>query len=170
MSVIQVAIKDPDAPAWLPPPNIIIKKCRKADNRISGFVEHSPDGSESMWIKHGSEVDLGEARTQKYIADIVNSDEKCIVRVPQVYCAFRHNEVGYIAMEYVPGRDCNEDDLEAVISAVRRLWAIESPTNAPGPVGGGLIVNCFFPDAWSCIEYDSIEALQNHVNRACPLS
>ena len=171
MPVIQVAIENPDAPAWLPTPNIIVRKCRsRAKDKISGFEEHSPNGSESVWIKHGSEVDLGEARTQKYIADIVNSDEKCIVRVPQVYCAFWHNEVGYLVMEYVPGRDCNDDDLEAVISAVQRLWAIESPTNAPGPVGGGLIVHCFFPDSWACIEYDSIEALQDHVNRACPPS
>ena len=168
MSDIRVAIDNPDSPTWLPPPSTIIARCREVGLIVQGFVEHSPDGSESVWIKQGILIAMGEARTQKFLADVVNSDENCVVRVPQVYRAFRDEERGYIVMEYIPGHDCTDDDLDAVVEAVRRFRTIESPTTSPGYVGGGPILHQLFSELHSVVEYPSIADLQHHVNRVCP--
>ena len=78
MSDIRIAIDNPDSPTWLPPPSAIIARCREVGLIVQGFVEHSPDGSESVWIKQGFLIAMGEARTQKFLADVVNSDENCV--------------------------------------------------------------------------------------------
>ena len=70
-------------------------------------------------------------------------------------------------MEYVPGNDCTDDDLDAVVEAVRRLRTIESPTTSPGYVGGGPILHQLFAELHSVVEYPSIADLQHHVNRVC---
>ncbi|KAJ2922600.1 hypothetical protein H1R20_g14501, partial [Candolleomyces eurysporus] len=109
---------------------------------------------------------MGEARTQDFIANIVNSDEDSVVRVPRVYYAFRYKDHGYILMQHIEGQDCTEEDTDAVALVVKRLWAITpSPTvSAPGPVGGGPIFHRFFANHCSAVRYNSVAELQEHVN------
>ncbi len=46
---------------------------------------------------------MSEARTQDYVAGIVNAAPDTAVRVPRVHLAFMYEGRGYIAMEYVAG-------------------------------------------------------------------
>ena len=71
---------------------------------------------------------MGEARTQVFVAEIVNSDTARVVRVPCVFFAFRHKDIGYIVMEYIHGRDCSPDDASEIALAVKRLLFISGPT------------------------------------------
>ncbi|KDQ12745.1 hypothetical protein BOTBODRAFT_189012 [Botryobasidium botryosum FD-172 SS1] len=108
---------------------------------------------------YGPSVARGEARTQGYIAAVVNSGKNAVVRVPRIYYAFRYYRVGYIIMEHVGDDDYNEQDFPAIAIAVERLLSqIPDPTAAPGPVGGGPITHRFFSD------HGLPEDLQSHVN------
>ncbi|KAK0220655.1 hypothetical protein IW262DRAFT_1272571, partial [Armillaria fumosa] len=122
--------------------------------------------TESAWIKYGPRIAMGEARTQAFIANIVNSDKDCVVRVPRVYSAFRYKRIGYIIMQHIHGHDCNEDDLNEIACAVKRLLSIKSETKSPGPVRGGPVAHRFFADHQSDIRYNSVGELQEHVNNA----
>ena len=176
MSDIRVAIDNPDSPTWLPPPSAIIARCREVGLIVPGFVEHSPDGSESVWIKQGILIAMGEARTQKFLADVVNSDENCVVRVPQVYRAFRDEERGYIVMEYIPGvtvmdylKGAPEEEatiVKAVANVLARMFAIPAPPDQkPSPVDGrGRVHHPFFRDWTAPVEYPSVLSLQCHLN------
>lgn len=128
------------------------------------FRINSPDTSEAAFVKYGPLLAMGEARTQDYIASFVNEDKDVVVLVPQVYCAFRHDHIGYLVMQYIDGDDSNQDDLEAIAAAVRRIMLIDSPTTSPGPVGRGPVVHRVFPDDRSSILYNSVEELQLHMN------
>ncbi|KAK0185469.1 hypothetical protein F5146DRAFT_1227862 [Armillaria mellea] len=120
MANIPLTVENPNSPTWLPTPQAVVTKCKEHGFGPSGFVEYSPDGIESAWIKYGRLVAMGEARTQDFVANIVNSDEDCVVRVPRIYYAFWYRE-RYIVMQYIHGHDCSEDEAEAIALAVKRL-------------------------------------------------
>ena len=164
MASIPLAVENLNLPAWLPTPYAVVTKCGQHGPGPSGFAEYSPDRTESAWIKYGTLLAMGEARTQDFIAKIVNSDKGCIVRVPPVLYAFRYEGVGYIVMQHIHGHDCSEDDINEIAIAVKRLRSIESPTTSPGPVGGGPVTHRFFPDHRSSLRYNSVGELQEHVN------
>jgi hypothetical protein len=123
-------------------------------------------GSEAAFVKYGPLLAMGEASTQDYIADHVNSDmyKDFVVLVPRIYYAFRYEGIGYITMQYVDGNDCNQNDLDAIALAVNRPRSIPSPTVSPGPVGG-VVAHLFFVGHWSSVQYGSVEDLQEHVNK-----
>jgi hypothetical protein len=164
MASIPLAVENSNLPAWLPTPHAVVMKCSQHGPGPSGFVEYSPDGTESAWIKYGRTVAMGEARTQDFTANIVNSDKGCVVRVPRIFFAFRYKGVGYIVIQHIHGHDCSQDDTEKVALAVKRLRSIDSPTVSPGPVGGGPVTHRLFADHRSSIRYDSVGELQEHVN------
>ncbi|KAK0207369.1 hypothetical protein IW262DRAFT_1443504 [Armillaria fumosa] len=171
MADIQLAVEDPNSPTWLPAPHAVVTKCRQHGPGPSGFVEYSPDFvepspdcTELAWIKYVPRIAMGEARTQAFIANIVNSDKDCVVRVPHVYFAFRYKRIGYIIMQHIHGHDCNEDNLNEIARAVKRLLSIKSETRSPGPVRGGPVAHRFFADHQSDIRYNSVSELQEHVN------
>jgi hypothetical protein len=68
-------------------------------------------------------------------------------------------------MQYVDGNDCDQNDLDAIALAVKRIGSIPSPTVSPGPVGGGPVTHRFFAGHRSSILYSSVEDLQEHVNK-----
>ncbi|KAK0497575.1 hypothetical protein EDD18DRAFT_1162964 [Armillaria luteobubalina] len=170
---IQLAVEDPNSPTWLPTPHAVVTKCHQHGPGPSGFVEYSPDFvdpfpdcTKSAWIKYGPSIAMGEARTQDFIANIVNSDKDCVVRVPHVYFAFRYDRIGYIIMQHIHGRDCNEDDFNEISRAVKRLLSIQSETKSPGPVRGGPVAHRFFADHRPDIRYNSVGELQEQRTRA----
>lgn len=109
---------------------------------------------------------MGEAPTQGFVAQAINGKANAAVRVPSVYLAFRSGSYGYIVMEYIDGSRCDDSDAELVAAAVQSLIAIQGPTAAPGPVGGGPIAHRFFVDWESPVTYDSVQLLEEHVNGA----
>jgi hypothetical protein len=107
---------------------------------------------------------MGEAMTQRYVAQQLQSNAITAVRVPHVYLAFIWRRRGYIVSEYIDGNMCDDSDIPRVAAAVQALISIPSPSSTPGPVGGGLIEHPFFIDRTSSIWYESVEELQDHVN------
>jgi hypothetical protein len=164
MADIPLSVKNSNLPAWLPTPGDVVLKCKNHGYGPSTVIMHSPDRSEAAFVKYGPMVGMGEARTQNYIVNIVNSDKDVVVLVPRVHYAFRHEGTGYILMQYVDGNDCNQSDYEAIVLAVNRLRSIPSPTTSPGPVGGGPVSHRFFDEHQSSIQYSSAKELQQHVN------
>jgi len=129
------------------------------------LVMPGPGGSNAAFVKYGPMVAMARLALRTIFAAEVNEDENAVVRVPQVYYAFRYDGVGYILMQYVGDDDCNEDDFSAIVSAVERLLRIPCVTAAPGPIGGGPVTHRFFADQRSSVHYDSIGDLQSHINR-----
>lgn len=167
-AAISFAVKNSNLPEWLqlPTPQDVVLKSKEHGHGPSVFNLHSPDayGSEVAFVKYGPTFAMGEARTQGYITNQVNSDEDIIV-VPHIYYAFRHEGTGYIIMEHVGSNDCNQDDFDAIALAVNRLRSIPSPTASPGPVGGGPITHRFFAGHRSSVQYTSVDDLQEHVDK-----
>ena len=164
MSRITLIIDNSDSPAWLPSPDDIVIECQKHGHGPSAFKMHSPDNSETAFVKYGPSIAMSEVRTQSYFASIVNKDEEIFVLVPTVYRAFRHQGVGYIVMQYIDGQDCTIDDYKMIANAIKRLRLVENPTISPGPVDGGIIEHSFFCDYRASIPYKTVEELQLHVN------
>jgi hypothetical protein len=165
MATISLAVKNLNLPVWLPTPKDVVLKCKENGHGPSVLTILSPDGSEAAFVKYGPLIDMGEARTQNFIANIVNSDKNIIVLVPRIYYAFRYDGIGYMIMQHVDGSDSNQNDYDAIVLAVNRLRSILSPTESPGPVGGGPVTHRFFADHQSSVQYDSVNDLQAHVNR-----
>ena len=161
---IRLSLENPDPSRWLPTPQVVVRDCEAHGCGPAHLVIHSPDGLDRVFVKYGPLIAMGEARTQHLVATSVNSDEDPIVLVPRVYYAFRYKWEGYIVMEYIDGSDCEDGDFEPIARAVRRLWSIPSPTASPGPVGNGPVSHCLFSDDHSDVRYDSVEALQSHIN------
>ena len=161
---IRNSFENPDPPRWLPTPQVVVCDCKAHGCGPAHLVIHSPDGLDLVFAKYGPSISMGEARTQHLVATSVNSDEDVVVLVPRVYYAFRYKRDGYIVMEYIDGSDCEDGDFDAIARAVRRLWSIPSPTTSPGPVGNGPVSHRLFYRGRSDIRYDSVEALQSHIN------
>lgn len=98
------------------------------------------------WLKFGSTVTMAEARTQLYVARVVNGDDAAPVRVPTVYLAFEYGHRGFIAMEYIDGAapKFNKKDVSDTAIAVQYLASIRAPDAVPGPTGGDLIYHPIF--------------------------
>ncbi len=141
MTSIPLVVKNSNLPKWLPTPYAVIMKCRQHGPRPSGFVEYSLDCTKLAWIKYGPLVAMGEAHTQVFIADIMNSDKGCIVWVPCVFYAFQYEGIGYILMQHICGQDCSQDDFDQIALTVKQLWSISSLTIWPRPVGGGPVTH-----------------------------
>lgn len=161
---IVLALKNNSIPAWLPSPENIVLECLKHGWGPSNITIHQPDGSDAAVVKWGHGVGMSEARTQDFLAKQVNEDKNNVVRVPVVYLAFLHNNVGYIAMQHVGDRDCTRDDFPKIALAVKHLQQIPSPTSAPGPINGGPIMHRMFPSCQSSVPYSSVDLLEEHIN------
>lgn len=165
-SPIKCALWNPDAPSWLPSAEDVVRmRTGGPKPRPPTFLIPGPGGNNAAFVKCGYWPSMGEARTLDYIANAVNADENPVVRVPRVYYAFLHKDVGYIVMEHVGDADCTEADYPAILAATRRLLSIPSPTMIPGPLGGGAIDHRFFCDGRSAVIYPSVTKLQEHINR-----
>jgi hypothetical protein len=165
MDSIPLALENSSLPLWLPTPDAVVTKCKQHGPGPSGFAVYSSDGIESVWIKYGPLVTMGEARTQDFIAKAVNSNEGYNVRVPDVFYAFRYEGVGYILMQNIRGQDCTREDFDQIALAIKQLRSIDSPTVSPGPVGGGPVGHRLFNDHRSDIRYTSVDELQEHINK-----
>ena len=52
-------------------------------------------------------------------ANVVNSNNDCIVRVSNVFYAFRYEGIRYILMQHIRGQDCSQDDFVQIALPVR---------------------------------------------------
>ena len=124
------------------------------------------------WVKCGPNVTIDEARTQDWTAKALRNAGALDVQVPRVFHAFTtnyyDNSIGFIAMEYVEGIDCDSNDVELVAKAVQALIGLQAPPNATlGHIGGGTrsIVHSFFPDWLPNANYNSDQDFYAHIRK-----
>ena len=94
------------------------------------------------WIKCGPNVTIDEARTQHWTANALREAGVSGVQAARVFHAFTAEyygcSIGYIAMEYIDGIDCNSNDVDLTAKAVQALIGLRAPPTATlGHIGGG---------------------------------
>ena len=112
-----------------------------------GFVRGTPIVDRSTqsiiaWIKYGPNVTTDEARTQDWTAKALRDARVSDLQFPRVFHAFTREyygcPIGYIAMEFIDGVDCDSNDVELVAKAVQTLISLKAPpASTLGHVGGG---------------------------------
>lgn len=164
LQVKSVILAD-NIPANLPLPENIVQLCRDAGYDVRGIpVIDESRGVASAWVKYGLSVTMGEALTQDWVGQDLNASPDAAVRTPKVYHAFEHGGFGHIVMEYIDDLTCDDSDALQVAAAVGCLVRVTGPTTAPGPVGGGPITHRFFVEWKSSVTYNTVQALEKHVN------
>ncbi|KAF9478092.1 hypothetical protein BDN70DRAFT_880431 [Pholiota conissans] len=153
----------------LPSEETIVAHCQQVGYTVTGTPLLDPSSKEIIaWIKFGPNVTVYEAQTQDYTAKALANSLDCGVQVSRVFHAFTRPHpactIGYIAMEYIEGADCDSSDVDLVEKAVQTLIGVQGPSRAPGHVGGGPIVHSFFLDWISAVDYKSVEDLDAHIN------
>jgi len=110
------------------------------------------------------------ARTQDWSAKALHDAGVSDVQVPRVFHAFTADyfgtSIGYIAMEYIDGVDCDSNDVELVAKAVQTLISLQGPPTATlGHVGCGTgsIVHSFFPEWLPNAIYKSDQDFYAHI-------
>jgi len=189
-STIECHITANELPHGLPCPLEIVRYCQNTVCRPYpryGTAWPGPSSSSTtaptVWIKWGVAIRMSEARTQDYLAGVVNAAPDSAVRVPRIHLAFMYEGDGYIVMEYVAGvtvqqllqkpnatRAERNRIYKAVAAAVKQLIEIRvSADTPPGPVGGGIIGHPCFDEDESDVKYDTVGALETHFNNALAL-
>ena len=178
-STVYVSIDDAGKPANIPNYETIIRQCfeqgprQETTTNITGvrltLEKKTDDDVSDIWVKFGIGIAMSEAFTQRFVAQYLHDNNIAAVRAPRVYRAFKWGNLGYIVSEFIDGPMCDKSDAALIASAVQALISIPSPSSTPGPVGGGLIEHPFFVDRESSVWYESVEELQDHVNRASSL-
>ena len=154
----------------LPSEETIVTHCRNVGYDTTGTLLLLDDSSEVViaWIKYGPNVTVHEARTQDFAAKALANTPDCDLRVPRVFHAFTSDQrvcmVGYIAMEYIEGADCDSSDVDLVAKAVQALIGLRAPSLTLGHVGGGALVHSFFLDWIPVADYKSVHDLDAHIN------
>lgn len=101
--------------------------------------------SDHIAVKYGYGVTAAEAATQEFAYNPVNSN---IVHIPRVYRFIEPKgsvrTKGHLFMEYVPGQNLKDVDLEArkdllprIAKIAAHLGQVQGGQRPPGPVGGG---------------------------------
>jgi aminoglycoside phosphotransferase (APT) family kinase protein len=125
----------------------LCQSVEKKEGMIGGLVEGNRviKISEKIAVKYGFGVTATEAATQDFA---YRNIDPSIARVPKVYRFFQdESDVscirGYLFMEYVPGRNLKDLDLDIhkdivprVADVIAHLGRIPGG-HVPGPVGGG---------------------------------
>ncbi|KAH9160945.1 hypothetical protein EDB89DRAFT_818080 [Lactarius sanguifluus] len=173
-SKVDVFINDEKKPANIPSYQTIITQCfhlgphQATATNISGvritLDKRSDNEVNNIWVKFGRNITMGEAKTQRFVAQYLEANDNTAVRAPRVYIAFTWGDFGFIVAEYIDGPICGDSDVALVAAAVQSLIAIPSPSSTPGPVGGGLIEHPFFINRTSSIWYESVQELEDHIN------
>jgi hypothetical protein len=147
---------------------LALAKAADPGGDIRGVSLVDSAGQPYAWLKFGSNVTMAEARTQHYVAQVVNGNASAPVRVPYVYLAFKLGVLGVIVMECVDGDapTFSDRDLADAAAAVQFLANIKAPNLVPGPINGGQVQHPFFRDGESPVPYPTVDWLQLHVNNA----
>ena len=153
-STVNVCINDENKPANIPSYETIITQSfalRPGQNTAinTGGVRITLDKRShtevsDIWVKFGSDITVGEAKTQRFVAQHLESNNIAAVRAPRIYLAFTCGRFVFIVTEYIDGRICGDSDIPFVAATVQDLITIQSLSSTPGHVGGGLIEHPFF--------------------------
>ena len=155
----------------LPSEEEIVVHCVKLSfSRRTPIVDPSTT-SIIAWIKCGPNATIDEARTQDWTAKALRDAGASDVRAARVFHAFTADycgcSIGFIAMEYIDGIDCDSNDVGLVAKAVQALIGLQAPPTATlGHIGGGTrsIVHSFFPAWLPNVNYQSDQDFYAHIH------
>jgi hypothetical protein len=83
--VIEPVILAKDMPVTLLQPDSIVELCKAGGyEHTSLVIRHESQGVPVAWVKYGVSVTMGEARTQAYIAEVINANPDAKARIAQV--------------------------------------------------------------------------------------
>jgi hypothetical protein len=123
------------------------------------------------WIKYGPNIDIDEARMQDWTAKALRDAGASDIQAPRVFHAFTADyygySIGYIAMEYIEGIDCDSNNVELVAKAVQAMIGLQAPpTTILGHIGSGTrsIVHSFFPEWLPNVNYKSDQDFYDHIH------
>ncbi len=123
------------------------------------------------WIKCGPNVTVNEARTQHWTAMTLREAGISQIQAAPVFRAFTADyfgtNIGYIAMQYFEGKDCDSNDVDLIAKAVEALISLRAPPTATlGHIDGGTssIVNSFFPEWLPNANYRSDQDFFDHIH------
>ena len=155
----------------LPSEEEIVALCVKLKFPRGAQILDPSTQSVIAWVKCGPNVTIDEARTQHWTANALSEAGIFDVQVARVFHAFtadyRGCSIGYIAMEYVDGVDCDSNDVDLAAKAVQALISLQVPPTATlGHIGGGTksIVHSFFPEWLPNANYRTDEDFYNHIH------
>ncbi|KAJ0422894.1 kinase-like domain-containing protein [Aspergillus carlsbadensis] len=156
----------------------LIALCRTAAKEghiIGGHVggDHVVRISDTIAVKYGLDVSASEAVAQRFAYEVLRPG---VVQVPKVHRFFISTRpgdpVGYLFMEYIPGRTPTDDDLDPgnenciiprITSIINSLGNIHSST--PGPVGGGCPKGYIFGDDGASAPLASIDEVSTYLDK-----
>jgi hypothetical protein len=123
------------------------------------------------WIKYGPNVDIDEACMQDWTTKALRDAGASDIQAPHVFHAFTADyygcSIGYIAMEYIEGIDCDSNNVELVAKAVQVMIGLQAPpTTILKHIGGGTrsIVHSFFPEWLPNVNYKSDQDFYDHIH------
>ncbi|KAI5824319.1 hypothetical protein K523DRAFT_376365 [Schizophyllum commune Tattone D] len=156
----------------LPSDEDIIARC-EASGSPQGITITDPSTRTAMaWVKCGMNVTLGEAHMQLWTGIALREAGITDVQVAPVFRAFTADYhgccVGYIAMQYIEGTDCDASDIDLVARAVEALISLRVPPTATlGHFGSGprSIVHSFFPGLLPYANYRSDQDFYDNVHK-----
>ncbi|PKY08052.1 hypothetical protein P168DRAFT_300817 [Aspergillus campestris IBT 28561] len=162
----------------------LIDLCHKAEKEI-GITRGLTEGdqfiqlSEHIAVKYGYSVTAAEAATQELA---YNKADPTIVHIPQVYRFIEAKgssarTKGYLFMEYMPGQNLANVDIEAhkdiiprIAKIVAHLGEIQAGRqSAPGPVGGGEPYGYLWGDDGAKTVFNSVSDLNTYMNKRLKL-
>jgi hypothetical protein len=140
-STVNVFINDENKPVNIPSYETIIKQCfdlcpgqvtaiNTSGVRIT-LDKRSDTEVSDIWVKFGSDITMGEAKTQRFVAQYLESNNIAAVRAPRVYLAFTWGRFGFIVTEYIDGQICSDSDIPLVAAAVQYLITIPPSCHTP---------------------------------------
>lgn len=154
----------------LPSEEEIVAHCVKLSFPRGTPIVDPSTTSVIAWIKCGPNVTLDEARTQDWTAKALRDAGASDVQAARVFHAFTADycgcSIGYIAMEFIDGIDCDSNDVDLVAKAVQALIGLRAPPTATlGHIGGGTrpIVHSFFPEWLPNVNYRSDQDFYAHI-------
>jgi hypothetical protein len=154
----------------LPSDEKIVAYCLGLGFRRRGTPIVDPSTSSIIaWIKYGPNVTIDEARTQHWTSNALCKAGVLEVQVAPVFHAFTAEHkgvpIGYIAMEYIDGMDCDSNDVDVVAKAVQELTRLRAPSL--GHIGGGgakSIIHPFFPEWRPNANYRTNQDFYDHIH------
>ena len=160
----------------------LIDLCHKIEKErgvIGGLMEGDRviKVSDRIAVKYGYGVTAAEAATQEFAYNRVDSN---IVHIPRVYRFIEPKgsarTKGYLFMEYVPGQNLKDVDLEAhkdilprIAKIAAHLGQIQGDQMPPGPVGGGEPHGYLWGDHGAKTVFNSVEELNTYMNKRLKL-
>ncbi|KAF8310054.1 uncharacterized protein EI90DRAFT_3139997 [Cantharellus anzutake] len=123
------------------------------------------------WIKCGPNVAIDEACMQHWTANALHVAGVSDIQAAHVFHAFTADyyrcSIGYIAMEYISGIDCDSNDANLAAKAVQALIGLRAPpTTTLRHIGSSTrsIVHSFFPKWLPNVDYRTDQDFYAHIH------